>query len=117
MSKALGTIGKIAGVVALTMAIPGVGGALGLSAAATAKIGALATPPTMHSTIQFKTEEVRYVEAPESNRYDSGRCGAHPGDSLRWGSTRLIGGGDVEGSGHRDPANHPSEYWHDGEKP
>lgn len=117
MSKALGTIGQIAGGIALTLAIPGIGGALGLSAAATAKIGALATPPAMHSTIQFKTEEVRYVEAPESNRHDSGRGCADALHTRHRGSTRLIGGSDVEGSDHCDPANHPSEYWHDGEKP
>lgn len=46
MSSALGKVATIAGVVAATFALPGVGTALGLSAATTTTVASVATPPS-----------------------------------------------------------------------
>lgn len=53
MSKALRTIGTIAGAVALTLAIPGAGAALGLTPATTATVSSIASPVTASRGVAY----------------------------------------------------------------
>jgi hypothetical protein len=111
ISKPLRVIGTIAGIAALTLAIPGVGTALGLSAATAGKVAAIASPPTNPAHLGFQKLENEIGEGITHGRDGFGGGGDHLGHTGCGGRVGPLSGDHWHDSGHCIGPAQPCPPW------